>query len=98
MIPFFAEWGYLEKDCVVRLGISVELREVGGGLHRVDELGWDGGGGVAGGGRRGGHCVAGGAPDVGSCKTGLHGITFDTCSRKYIHIRVRELTTDRKIE
>ena len=58
---------YLEKDCVVRLGISVELREVCGGLHRVDELGGDGGGGVAGGGRRGGHCVAGRAPDVGSC-------------------------------
>ena len=52
---------------MVRLGISVELREVGGGLHRVDELWGDGGGGVAGGGRRGGHCVAGRAPDVGSC-------------------------------
>ena len=56
---------------MVRLGISVELREVGGGLDRVDELGGDGGGGVAGGGRRGGHCVAGGGPDVGSCKTGM---------------------------
>ena len=64
----------LEKHGVVRLGVSVELLEVGRGLHRVGQQrvaaaaqGRDGGGGVAGRGRRRGHCVAGRAPDVGPC-------------------------------
>ena len=59
----------LEKHGVVRLGVSVELLEVGRGLHRVGQRvsRGDGGGGVAGRGRRRGHCVAGRAPDVGPC-------------------------------